>query len=278
MIKCKLGFIGAGNMTQAIVTGMLESGIIKPDLIIVSAPSKTNFPFWQEKGITVTHSNAEVVNKSDVIMLGMKPQYLDEAIKSIDPIPNNKLYISILAGITIETLNDKLRTHFKYTEAGPEPWRIVRVIPNTPIMVGAGATAYAVSERVKPEDSQLVKTIFSVGGLCEIVPERLLNPVGALSGSGPAYVYLMIEALCDGAVKMGVPRALATQLASQTLLGAAKMVQTTGKHPGQLKDEVCSPGGTTITGIHVLEKSGVRAALIGAVEAATNRSFELGNK
>ncbi|XP_054290965.1 pyrroline-5-carboxylate reductase 3-like [Macrosteles quadrilineatus] len=278
MIECKIGFIGAGNMTKAIVSGMLDSGIVKPNLIIVSAPSKTNFPFWQEKGIATTHSNAEVVNKCDVIMLGIKPQYLDEAIKSFDPVPNNKLYISILVGITIETLNDKLRTQFRFTEAGPEPWRIVRVIPNTPIMVGAGATAYAVSEGARAEDSELVKTIFSAGGLCEIVPERLLNPVGALAGSGPAYVYLMIEALSDGAVKMGVPRALATQLASQTLLGAAKMVQTTGKHPGQLKDEVCSPGGTTITGIHVLERSGVRAALIGAVEAATNRSFELGNK
>uniref|UniRef100_A0A1B6MFT9 Pyrroline-5-carboxylate reductase n=2 Tax=Graphocephala atropunctata TaxID=36148 RepID=A0A1B6MFT9_9HEMI len=278
IITKNVGFVGAGNMSQAIVAGMLDAEIIKPHQISVSAPSENNFKFWKGKGVKTTTVNAEVIRNSDVIILSMKPQHLDEALKSFDRTPNSKLYISILAGISIETLNEKLRTHFNYTEAGAEPWRIVRVIPNTPIMVGAGATAYSVSETVKPEDSHLVKTIFSAGGLCESVPERLLNAVGALSGSGPAYVYLMIEALCDGAVKMGLSRALATQLTCQTLLGAAKMVQETGKHPGQLKDEVCSPGGTTITGIHILEQSGVRAALMGAVEKATQRSFELGNK
>nr|CAH7716323.1 unnamed protein product [Callosobruchus chinensis] len=166
-------------------------------------------------------------------------------LKSASPKP--KLFVSVLAGVTMEQLeNCQLEA------------RIIRVMPNTPMMVGEGCTVFSPGPKATEHDIKIVKSILSVSGVCKQVPESLINAVGALSGSGPAFVYLMIEALADGGVKMGIPRAMALEFASQTVLGAAKMVKDTGKHPAELRDEVCSPGGTTITGIHAMERGGVR--------------------
>lgn len=277
-LEGKIGFIGAGNMAQPIANGLIESDFVKPSQIYVSAPSTKNFDWWKNAGINTTNDNCEVLSVCHTILLAMKPQFLGAAILSLQKYNKQseleRLFISILAGVTINQLTEKLGT---VRSLGP--CDVIRVIPNTPIMVGAGCTAMACHQSVKPVNKMIAKAMFStLGSVCEEVPENLMNPIGALSGSGPAFVYIMIDALSAGAVKMGVPKALALKLAAQTFLGAAKLVQETGKHPEQLKDEVCSPGGSTITGVYQMEKAGVRAALMDAIEACTKRSEELGRQ
>lgn len=272
-----IGFIGAGNMAKPIANGLIESGFVKPSQIFVSAPSTKNFEWWKNAGINTTNNNCEVLSKCNIILLAMKPQFLDNAIQSLQACNEGshfeRLFISILAGVTIYNLTQKLNTINSLAS-----FDVIRVIPNTPIMVGAGCTAMA-CDNVKPVNKVITKAIFStLGSVCEEVPENLMNPIGALSGSGPAFVYMMIDALSSGAVKMGVPKGLALDLAAQTFLGAAKLVQESRKHPEQLKDEVCSPGGSTIRGVYELEKAGVRAALMDAIEACTKRSEELGKQ
>nr|CAH7716320.1 unnamed protein product [Callosobruchus chinensis] len=273
-ISEKIGFIGGGNMAKAICEGMVSKGLVKYSQINVSGPNMENLVTWKDKGAHVSIENGVIVEESDIIFLSMKPHILPCAIvnmyntlKSASPKP--KLFVSVLAGVTMEQLENVLCQ----LEA-----RIIRVMPNTPMMVGEGCTVFSPGPKATEHDIKIVKSILSVSGVCKQVPESLINAVGALSGSGPAFVYLMIEALADGGVKMGIPRAMALEFASQTVLGAAKMVKDTGKHPAELRDEVCSPGGTTITGIHAMERGGVRAALMDAIEAATKRSEELGAK
>ncbi|XP_046996195.1 pyrroline-5-carboxylate reductase-like isoform X3 [Schistocerca americana] len=269
----KVGFVGAGNMAQAIGGALLRTGLLKASNIYVSSPSNTNKGPWIQFGTHTTTENGCVVENSDVIFLAMKPIYLDAALMDIkntlkQPV-SNKLFVSLLAGVPLKVLEEKI--HRIVPDA-----RVIRVMPNTPVLVGAGCSVFSCGTTATKKDAEVVKMMLSTGGICQEISESLIDAAGGLSGCGPAYVYLIIEALSDGAVKMGVPRAMATQFASQTVLGAAKMVLETGKHPGQLKDEVCSPGGTTICGIHALEKGGVRSTLMEAVEAATKRAAELG--
>lgn len=277
-IEENIGFIGAGNMAKPIANGLIGSGFVQPSQIFVSAPSTKNFEWWKKAGINTTNDNCEVLSMCHIILLAMKPQFLDSAIQSLQAhnksIGVDRLFVSILAGVTIDNLIQKLSKISSLAS-----FQVIRVIPNTPIMVGAGCTAIACQRDVLPVNKMITKAIFStLGSVCEEVPENLMNPVGALSGSGPAFVYMMIDALSAGAVKMGVPKALALNLAAQTFMGAAKLVQETRKHPEQLKDEVCSPGGSTIRGVYELEKAGVRAALMDAIEACTKRSEELGKQ
>ncbi|CAH0553750.1 unnamed protein product [Brassicogethes aeneus] len=276
VIKEKIGFIGGGNMAKAICEGIVKKNIIKYSQVYISAARNESLEYWQKKGAHATTINGSVVDEADIIFLAVKPHILPEAIANIldyknekDKSYKSKLFVSILAGITIAQLERAL----DFTEN-----RIIRVMPNTPMMVGEGCTVFCPGQRATESDVNVVKTILEVSGVCKQVPESLINAVGALSGSGPAFVYLMIEALADGGVKQGIPREMAVQFAAQTVLGASKMVLDSGKHTGQLKDEVCSPGGTTITGIHALEKAGVRGALMDAVEAAAKKSAELGEK
>lgn len=276
VINKSIGFIGAGNMAFAIANGIINSGIIKPQKIFVSAPSDSHLPQWTQFGATTTNDNGEVIMKAGYVFLAMKPQFLKDAMDSVAvKCQESRLFISIIAGITTEDIYQAVKDVCSTV-------RIIRVMPNTPFLVGIGCTVFcgASNPQTKPRDYDLylVKHMFSSGGLCEEVPESLINSVGALAGSGPAYVYLVIEALSDAGVKMGIPRSMATKFAAQTVMGAGKMVLETGKHPGQLKDEVCSPGGTTICGIHELEKGGVRGSLMLAVEAAANRSSKLGSE
>jgi pyrroline-5-carboxylate reductase len=262
------GFIGSGKMATALIRGMLKAGVSSPQQIRASDPvEEARRVLGGETGIGIADSNVEVVEQSDVVVLAVKPQSMASVHEQIRPaLSQAKLIISIAAGITIETLQKGL---------GPDV-RIIRVMPNTPALVGEGASAYALGPGVREDEEALVRTCLNSVGRSVRVPELQLDAVTGLSGSGPAFVYVMIEALSDGGVRMGLPRETATILAAQTVLGAARMVLETGLHPGLLKDQVTSPGGTTIAGLHALERGKVRGDLIDAVEAATRRSAELG--
>ena len=215
-------------------------------------------------GAKLAESNASVVQQAEVLVIAVKPQQVAAVLSEVKSHAANKLFVSIAAGITLSTLCTGLGTK-----------RVIRVMPNTPCLVGEGASAFARGADATPDDAKLVSGLLgAIGVACEL-DEKLLDAVTGLSGSGPAFVYVIIEALADGGVRMGLPRATALELAAQTVLGAAKMVKG-GEHPAVLKDRVASPGGTTIAGLQVLEERAVRGALIAAVEAATRRSQELG--
>ncbi|XP_076766862.1 pyrroline 5-carboyxlate reductase isoform X1 [Xylocopa sonorina] len=274
LCSTKVGFIGGGNMASAIGAGLIRKGILNPKNVWVSARTNRTLAFWNDLGAHATLKNGEVVDNCEIVFLAMKPHMLDDALDGIRRTMTKTdleiIFVSVLVGVTLESLTNKL----KFIAAYP---KVIRCMPNTPMMVGEGITVYC-SMNTTSEDETVIETLFSYIGVTESVPESLMNAIGGLSGSGPAYAYLVIEALADGAVKMGVPRPIATKFAAQVLVGAGKMVLETGRHPGQLKDEVCSPGGTTITGIHAMECGQVRASMISAVEAAVKKSNELASK
>ena len=263
-----LGFLGAGKMATALAKGFIRAGLVPANQIIASDVVETaRAAFAQETGARTTASNPEVLKHATVIIVSVKPGQVTDLLKAIrGHFTGKHLLISIAAGIRLVTLEDGL----------DQGARVIRVMPNTPALVGASATAFALGNTATAEDSQLAQRLFSAVGVAFPVAEPWLDAVTGLSGSGPAYGYLIIEALSDGGVAAGLPRDLATRLAAQTLLGSAKMVLETGLHPGALKDMVTSPGGTTIAGLHELEKGAVRAALMNAVRAAADRSRELG--
>ena len=261
------GFIGAGKMASALIHGMLRAGIARADCIFASDPlPAARSAIEKEAGVTVFESNLNVLKRSDVLVLAVKPQSMSRVLAELRPaVSTDHLVISIAAGITIESVVYGLGGHS----------RVIRVMPNTPALVGEGVSAYAAASGARADDQSLVETFLGSVGRAVPVTESMLDAVTGLSGSGPAFVYLMIEALSDGGVRAGLPRDIASLLASQTVLGAAKMVRETGLHPGVLKDQVASPGGTTIAGLHALEQAGVRGAFIDAVLAASRRSAEL---
>jgi pyrroline-5-carboxylate reductase len=266
-LKRRWGFIGSGKMATALIKGMLRAGIAPAESIRASDPlSAARSLLEGETGVTVYDSNLPVAQQSDVVVLAVKPQSMRQVLENLRPVVTpDHLVVSIAAGITIASIVQGLRPGV----------RVIRVMPNTPALIGEGASAYSLGPGVRPEDEGVVKSFLDSVGQTVGVAEPLLDAVTGLSGSGPAFVYLMIEALSDGGVRAGLPRDVATLLATQTVLGAARMVRDTGQHPCVLKDQVASPGGTTIAGLHALERAGVRGALIDAVEAATRRSVEL---
>jgi pyrroline-5-carboxylate reductase len=261
------GFIGSGKMATALIKGMLRAGLEPAGSICASDPlPAARAALQSDTGIDVLDSNLDVARRSDVLVLAVKPQSMCEVLHELRPaVTAEHLLVSVAAGVTIAAIDEGLGGR----------GRLVRVMPNTPALVGEGASAYAIGPRTVPEDEAVVKGCLESVGQAVRVPESLLDAVTGLSGSGPAFVYLMIEALSDGGVRVGLPRDVATLLAAQTVLGAAMTVRDTGLHPGVLKDQVASPGGTTIAGLHELERGGVRGALIDAVTAATRRSAEL---
>lgn len=261
------GFIGSGKMATALIKGMIRAGLASAEAISASDPlPAARVALQSDTGIRVLDSNRDVAGQCDVLVLAVKPQNMREVLHELRPaVTAEHLVVSVAAGVTIAAIDEGLEAR----------GRIVRVMPNTPALVGEGASAYAMGPRTSPEDEALVKTCLESVGRAVRVPESLFDAVTGLSGSGPAFVYLMIEALSDGGVRVGLPRDVATLLAAQTVLGAAMMVRDTGLHPGVLKDQVASPGGTTIAGLHELERGGVRGSLIDAVEAAARRSAEL---
>lgn len=264
-----LGFIGGGKMATALIKGVLRAGLFQPDQIWASdvLPAALE-ALKNETGVHVNPSNAEVARNVDVAVLAVKPNHIKEVLDEINEPFKGHLLISIAAGVTLKTITASLNS----------ATRVIRVMPNTPCLVGASASAYALSSNATDADAEIAQQIFGAVGVAYRVDEKLLDAVTGLSGSGPAYIYLVIEALSDGGVAMGLPRDIATKLAAQTVLGAGKMVIETGMHPGQLKDMVTSPGGTTIEGIHELERAGIRNALISAVRAAADKSRLLGQK
>ena len=263
-----IGFLGAGKMATALANGLIKAQFTTADRVIASdvIPAATEH-FAAQTGARRAASNAAVVADSEIVILAVKPQQMAGVLAEIAPlITERHLVISIAAGIKLEAITAKLGANR----------RLVRVMPNTPCLVGASASGFAIGGHATADDAKLVQTLLSTVGVAVAVDEKLLDAVTGLSGSGPAYAYAMIEALSDGGVRVGLPRDVATKLAAQTLLGAAKMVLETGEHPGALKDAVTSPGGTTIAGLHALEQGGLRGTLMNAVVAATNRATELG--
>ena len=266
--KLSIGFLGAGKMASALAKGFLQAGLVKPAQLHASdMVEAARASFAKETGAKTTASNLDVVRRSQVLFLAVKPQQIADLLAEIRAvITHDHLLISIAAGVTLAKLEGAL----------PSGMRVVRVMPNTPALVGASATGFALGKSATAADGALATKLFCAVGIAFQTKEVLLDAVTGLSGSGPAYAFLMIEALSDGGVSVGLPREISTKLAAQTLFGAAKMVLETGKHPAELKDMVTSPGGTTIEGLHRLERARVRAALITAVRAATAKSIKLG--
>lgn len=267
MLNHTIGFIGAGQMARALAGGFVRSGLIDPAKLLAADPVPAAVDAFGEAvpGARAEADNASVAAQADVIFLATKPQQIPAAITRLAEPAADKLVISIAAGTTLATLDAAL----------PKS-RLVRVMPNTPCLVGQSASAYALGPRATAADGQLVGQLLESVGRAFAVEEKLLDAVTGLSGSGPAFVFVIIEALSDAGVRMGLPRDVALQLAAQTVRGAATMVLETGEHPGILKDRVASPAGTTIAGLAALESGGLRGTLIAAVEAATRRSIELG--
>ena len=258
----KLGFIGTGNMASAMMGGVIGTGLFKAEEIIgadLFAPGRERAQ--KEFGIHVTENNLEVVNQSEVIVLSVKPQFYESVIDGIkDSIREDQLIITIAPGKTLAWLEEKMG----------KPVKIIRTMPNTPAMVGEGMTAACPNTYVTKEEADYACKILSAFSKVEFVGEHLMDVVTATSGSSPAYVFMFIEAMADAAVLDGMPRAQAYKFAAQAVLGSAKMVLETGKHPGELKDMVCSPAGTTIGAVRVLEERGFRSAVIEAMKACTD--------
>lgn len=264
----RVGFIGAGKMATALARGLCQAKFTTADRILASdvLPAARE-GFAAEAGARVLESNAEVVTGSDILILAIKPQHFRPVLTELKPhVTHGHLVVSIAAGIPLSTMAAALGSDR----------RLIRVMPNTPCLVGASASAYCLGGTATDEDGRLVSELLGAVGIAFELPEPLLDSVTGLSGSGPAFVCLVIEALADGGVKMGLARDVAVRLAAQTVMGTARMILETGEHPAKLKDAVASPGGTTIAGLHELERGALRGCLINAVQAATLRSRELG--
>ena len=265
----KLGFIGAGNMGEALVKGLIATKAAAPGQILVSARRRERIEEMEKLYGVRGGTNSEVARHGDVVVLAVKPQILDQVLREIGgDVSGEKLIVSVAAGVPNAAIERRLHP----------PVRIVRAMPNTPATVAAGATAMALGEHATDADLATAKTIFDSVGLTVVLEESQLDAVTGLSGSGPAYLFLIIEALADAGVKVGLSRRASMQLAAQTVLGSAKLLIESGQHPGMLKDGVTSPGGTAIAGLHTLEAGGLRNVLMNAVEAATRRSRELGEE
>eukprot|EP00803_Ostreobium_quekettii_P011628 evm.model.scf_1337.1 EVM.evm.TU.scf_1337.1 scf_1337:852-7045(+) len=262
-----IGFIGAGQMAEALAKGFIAKGIVPKDRIHAADPMPARQAVFHGLGATTQDSGREVMKNSDVVFLAVKPQYVAEVLEDIrSEIRERHIVVSIAAGITLDMM----------LEVCGHDTHLIRVMPNTPCLVGATAAAMCLGGAATPDDASIVRQLFESVGQISQVDEKLLAAVTGLSGSGPAYIFLVIEAMADGGVKAGLPRDIAMKLATQTVLGSAKMALETGIHPGALKDMVTSPAGTTIAGVHELEKAGIRGAFISAIATAAQRADELG--
>ena len=263
----KIGFIGLGNMADAMISGMLQKNIVKAEDIIGTAKTPaTRGKMAERYGISIKNANIEVAEAADILVLAVKPQFLSEVIAEIkDGVFAETVIISIAAGKTIAWLE----------EAFGRQMKIVRCMPNTPALVGEGCTGICVNDRISEKEKNDSVQLMESFGKAHLIPERLMDALGALSGSSPAYVFMFIEAMADAGVAAGIPRKQAYELAAQSVYGSAKLVLESGKHPGELKDMVCSPGGTTIQGVRVLEEQGMRGAVMDALAACIEKTKEL---
>jgi pyrroline-5-carboxylate reductase len=260
----KIGFIGCGNMASAMIKGIIKSGLIKAENIIASDPDieKLN-DMKNETDIKITDNNLEIAKFSNILVLSVKPNKYKDVIEEIrESISENTIIVTIAAGIALDKTEEYLGRDMK----------VVRTMPNTPALVGEGMSALSHNRNVNEAELNIIVDIFKCFGKVEVVEESYIDTITALTGSSPAYVYMFIEALADGAVLKGLPRAKAYTMAAQAVYGSAKMVLETGRHPGQLKDDVCSPGGTTIEAVYSLEKNGLRAAVIEAMDKCIEKA------
>jgi len=270
-IEKTIGFLGAGNMAEALIRGLLrgqDTALCGADRIVASGPRAERMKELAERyAIQTTVDNLALVDRAEILVLSVKPQIMRRVLDQIaDRLRPDTLVVSIAAGIPVAAIETRLRPGT----------RVVRTMPNTPALVDAAATAIAAGGHATADDLAAVKRMFDAVGVTVILDEYQLDAVTGLSGSGPAYIFLILEALSDAGVKVGLSRRTATLLAAQTVLGSAKLLLETNEHPGRLRDMVTSPGGTAITGLHTLEHGGIRTTLMDAVEAATKRSHELG--
>ena len=264
----RIGFIGLGNMASAMIGGMLKAGEVKAEDLLGSDKSEQmRAAAAQSFGMEVLEDNALVAEKADILFLAVKPIFFPDIMNDIrEKVRKTTVVVSIAAGQTVQNIEDGLQS---------KTAKIIRLMPNTPALVGEGCTAICNNENVTKEELEIVKRLLLTFGKAEELPERLFDAFIGISGSSPAYVFMFIEAMADAAVNAGMPRNLAYTFASQAVLGSAKMVMETGKHPGELKDMVCSPGGTTIAAVKVLEEMGFRGAVIDAVDACVEKSRNL---
>lgn len=264
----KIGFLGGGMMAEALIKGILQGGLVAAEQIYVVDPVAERRELLQKSYKINASAEYGPVLAADIIILAVKPQSMDALLADCrGDIDSNNLLISIAAGITLSFIEDRLA----------KECRVIRVMPNTPALVLEGASALSGGQNVSAEDMNLASTIFNAIGLALVMPEAALDGVTGLSGSGPAYVFSFLEAMIDGGLKVGLPREAAEKLAQQTILGSMKLAMSRQDHPAQLKAMVTSPGGTTIAGLHELERGGFRVAIMDAIEAATRRSQELGS-
>lgn len=270
IVDKKIGFIGCGNMGKAILGGLVASKLVPAENITVyNRSAKSVEAISQEFGSRGANSADEVAKEADVLIVGVKPNMMANILGEIrDALKPNAIIVSIAAGVTLETLEFALK----------DGQKVVRVMPNTPALVNAGMSSITPNKQVSEDESALIVEIFSSFGRAEVVPEYLIHSVVGVSGSAPAYVFMFIEAMADAAVLGGMPRAQAYQFAAQAVMGSAKMVLETGKHPGELKDMVCSPGGTTIEAVKVLEQKGLRAAVMDAMQSCMAKSEEMSRR
>ncbi|MGI6169125.1 MAG: pyrroline-5-carboxylate reductase [Christensenellales bacterium] len=264
----KLGFIGAGNMATSIISGVIRKEVAPENVYVYDVDREKAAKLCTQYGLSQCTSNEQLATQCDVIFLATKPNVIESVIQEIREFAADKLVVSIAAGYGAADL----RSSFGL------PVRLLRVMPNTPALAGEGMCVISNDHTLDQEDLAVISRLLSTVGRVAMVPDDLMDAVTGLSGSGPAFVYLFIEAMADAGVLRGLPRSLAIEMAAQTVLGSAKMVLQTGKHPGLLKDEVCSPGGTTIEGVFALENGGFRAAVMQAVDAATEKSVQLSKK
>lgn len=266
----QIGFIGCGNMAQAMMGGIITSKLTVAQNVIASDPNEANLNTMQNKyNIKTTQNNKEVAQNSDILILAVKPNMYINVISEIkDFVKDNVIVVTIAAGVALEVVEKAFEREIK----------IIRTMPNTPALVGEGMAALCYNKFITEEDLSPVGKIFESFGKVEIIEEKLIDAVTAISGSSPAYVYMFIEALADGGVLQGIPRDKAYKFAAQAVLGSAKMVLESGEHPGSLKDKVCSPGGTTIEAVYDLEKNNFRGAVISAVEVCTEKAKKMSKK
>lgn len=267
-MNIRLGFIGAGNMGAALIKGILKTGMLKgSDIYVYDVDMQKIESLKNETGIEALGSGREVVEKSDVVIVAVKPNVVKNVLECCrEAFDSSKILVSVAAGMSIKTFKDILGSDKK----------VIRAMPNTPALVGEGMTLISHDNNIDSTELETVKALFECTGRVEVLEEKLMSEVIALTASSPAYVFMFIEAMSDAAVLSGIPRNLSYRLAAQSILGSAKMVLETGKHPAELKDQVCSPGGTTIEAVAALEKNGFRHAVMEAMNECTKKARDIG--
>eukprot|EP00794_Sanderia_malayensis_P007580 gene7580-8419_t len=264
----QLGFVGAGRIVEVLTKGFVAAGVLQINKIWASAPLDQELQWIKQLGCNVTLKNSEIFDRSKLVILAVKPQILPKVLDEIAPaVTKDHVLLSVAAGVTLSSIEKRL----------PADARVVRIMTNTPVMYREGVTAFSMGSNARQEDHEAIYKLMSSVGYCVEIKEDLMDTVTGFAGGGPAYLYMVIEALADGAVRGGISRRDAVRMASQMTLGAARMVQETGMHTGELKDAVCSPGGTTIVGVQALEEGGLRSTLMSAVNMATDRAKQLGS-